>query len=186
MKRIIYIAAVLLSSFAASAATIRIEPATSATSIGGAVDISVQIADVADLYGYQFDVAFNAAILSASTVFEGSFLAGGGNTLFIPGAIDNILGTITLTAGVLQGPVPGVSGSGPLATLRFTGLADGTSTIALSNAVLVNSASSDIAATTQSGSVSVGIPEPATGFMAALALLAITFAAPTGKSSKLI
>ena len=69
MKRIMCTAAtVLVFSFAASAATIRTDPLTSATSVGGTVDVNVHIADVADLYGYQFDVAYVLPI-SISFVF---------------------------------------------------------------------------------------------------------------------
>ena len=92
------IPALLVWSLSASAATIRIDPSTTSTSIGSTIDVNVQIADGADLYAYQFDLTFNPAILSASTMSEASFLAGGGSTFFIPGAIDNVLGSITLTA----------------------------------------------------------------------------------------
>ena len=47
MNRVFSIAAVFVFTVAASAATIRIDPPSS---VGGTVDINVQIADVQDLY----------------------------------------------------------------------------------------------------------------------------------------
>lgn len=170
MKTQSCIPALLVWSLSASAATIRIDPSTTSTSIGSTIDVNVQIADGADLYAYQFDLTFNPAILSASTMSEASFLAGGGSTFFIPGAIDNVLGSITLTANTLQGPVPGVSGSGRVAIIQFTALTAGTSTITLSNVVLVNSTAADIPANVENGTVSVSAtvaPEPASGRLVA-------------------
>lgn len=45
---------------AASATTIRID---APSSVGGTVDIDVQIADVQDLYAWQFDLAFDPAVI---------------------------------------------------------------------------------------------------------------------------
>ena len=159
MKRLSWTVAVLLAALGASAATIRIDPVSSTTSPGGAVDVNVSITDVTDLYAYQFDVTFNPVVVSAASVTEGSFLAAGGSTFFVPGSIDNTLGTIAFTANTLLGPVPGVSGSGTLATLRLTGIRLGVSPLTLSNIVLLDSMSGDIAATVQNGSATV-VPEP--------------------------
>jgi hypothetical protein len=51
-------------------------------------------------------------ILSATAVTDGAFLATG----FFPGFIENTAGTISFIADSLAGPVPGLSGSGTLAT----------------------------------------------------------------------
>jgi general secretion pathway protein D len=132
------------------------------------VDLNVRITDVTDLYAYQFDIAFDPAIVFATGVSEGSFLSSGGATFFIAGTIG--AGTITGTANTLVGPVPGVNGSGTLAMLRFQGLSAGTAAIALTNIVLLNSASGDISADVQNGSVTVlagppGIPEPSSALL---------------------
>jgi general secretion pathway protein D len=155
--------AVALLSLAASAATIRFDPPSGLTSVGGIVNVNVSIANVTDLYAYQFDLAFDAGVLSASTVSEGAFLSGGGATFFVPGTIDNAAGTITFTVNTLLGPTPGVSGTGALAGIRFNGEAVGTSAVTLSNVVLLDSAGTDIVATVENGSVAVSsavIPEP--------------------------
>jgi hypothetical protein len=156
----IWAVSVLVFCDAASAATIMIEPTLSTTFVGGAINVTVQVTDVTDLYAYQFDVSFDPTVLSTTDVSEGGLLPSGGGTFFFPGAIDNVLGTLTLTSGSLEGPVPGVSGSGILANIVFTGVGFGASPVTLSNVVLLDSAGRDIAATTiQNGSVTV-IPEP--------------------------
>ena len=160
MKRMIRAVLLLVFCAVASARTITIEPASNTTSVGGALNFAVQVTGVSDLYAYQFDLSFGPAVLSIMNVTEGGLLPSGGSTVFFPGAINNVSGTLTLTAGSLQGPVPGVSGRGTLAMILFTGVGLGASPITLSNVVLLDSAGRDIAGTAiQNGSVSV-VPEP--------------------------
>jgi general secretion pathway protein D len=163
-----------------SAATIRIDPAST---VDGTVDVNVQVADVQDLYGWQFDVAFDRAVVHALSVAEGDFLASGGSTVFIPGLIDNTGGTVSFTAGALVGQVPGVSGVGTLATLRFAGIALGTSPVTLSNVVLLDSASGEIAASVQNGSITIEnvVPEPGTTTMLLVATAAFVAMRRFGK-----
>ena len=171
MKRMIWAVSLLVFCDAGSAATILIAPASSTTSLGGAVNVAVQVTDVTGLYAYQFDLSFDPAVLSATAVSEGGFLPGGGSTFFFPGAIDNVSGTLTLTAGSLQGPVLGVSGSWTLATFLFTGAGFGASPVTLSNVVLLDSLGGDIAPTTiRNGSVTV-VPEPMSVMLVGCGLL---------------
>ena len=156
MNRLICLATLFAAS--ACAATIRIDPPSSSVAVGGTVSVNVGLLDIADLYGFQFDLAFNPAALTATGVTDGGFLSGG---FFIPGSIDNALGAISFTANTLLGPGAGASGSGSLAIIRFTGRAAGTSPLTLSNPILLDSQSGDIAASIQNGSVTVGaVPEP--------------------------
>jgi Cohesin domain len=159
----------ILASFVGGISTVdativSLSPASAAIGgIGGTVHLKVDISDVTDLYAFQFDLSFDPSILSALTITEGSFLASGGGTSFIPGTIDDLTGVITFTANALSGPVSGVNGSGHLADIEFEALLLGTSAVTLSNVTLLDSLSADIAATTTSGSVSVGpsvVPEP--------------------------
>jgi general secretion pathway protein D len=153
----------LLSVFGLGAATIRIDPPSASAPVGGTVQLNVSILDAVDLYAYQFDVAFDAGLLSAAAVTEGTFLASAGGTLFIPGAIDNLAGSVGFIANTLLGPAAGVNGSGTLARITFGANAIGASPITLSNVLLLDSAGNDIAATVENGSVSVldtVVPEP--------------------------
>ena len=57
------------------------------------IDISAE--NVFDMAGWQFDIAFDPAILEAVNVSEGNFLKTGGTTFFQGGTIDNAAGKIT-------------------------------------------------------------------------------------------
>src|SRR6266436_3322803 len=80
------------------------------------------------------------------SITEGPFLPAGGATFFIPGTIDNATGAITFTADTLQTAIVGVNGNGTLATVDFQALCVGTSLVALSNVILLDSALGDITA----------------------------------------
>lgn len=142
---------------------ISVQPSSSTIEAGQSLLLSVFISDVTDLYAFEFDIGFDPRFISASSITEGPFLSGGGETLFIPGAIDNFGGSITFTGNTLLGAVSGVSGSGELATVTFTALARGTSSITLFNVTLLDSDLSGTSSTATQGSVRVtAIPEPST------------------------
>ncbi len=88
---------------------------------------------------FQFDLSFDPTALQASSESEGSFLANGGGTYFVCGTIDNTGGSVAGTADTLVSAVPGVSGAGTLATVNFSTAADGSSTLSLSNVILLDS-----------------------------------------------
>lgn len=151
------------------AARIFIDPSSQNVTVGQTLTLDVRIADVIDLYAFEFDLGFNPSILSANDGgLEGAFLPSGGPTLFISGTIDNGGGTISFIANALNGSALGVSGSGILATMRFTALASGSSGINLFNPILLDSNVVDIAVDSiQSGNVTItaatsNIPEPST------------------------
>jgi general secretion pathway protein D len=156
-----FIAAVAPST--ATAAVLLLTPPTQSVSPGDAVVLTVQIQDVSDLVAYQFEVTFDSAVLAASSVSDGGFIAGAD---FIPGDIDNALGIISLTAASLIGPGPGASGSGALVSIFFTAIAAGQSAVSLQNALLLDSVFDDITFTSASAAVSVTgdggppVPEP--------------------------
>lgn len=146
-----------------SAGTISIQPSTLTVTFGQNVSIGVNAAGVADLYGYQFDLGFNPAVLAATSITEGAFLPGAGATFFLPGTIDKLAGGIVATAESLVGTIPGANGGGSLATVNFKALAVGTSAVTLSNVTLLDSNLSTITAVSANGLVSVNVvPEPST------------------------
>lgn len=122
-------------------ATISIEPATlqlQTSNIGQTIEINVTVSDVQNLWGWEFsDLTFNSNVLNLTQVVEGPLLESGGQTFF--------LSTSSVPA-VLQGDLPSVadaltqnvtaSGSGTLATLKFTVLSAGTSPITITKAAL--------------------------------------------------
>jgi general secretion pathway protein D len=140
---------------------------------GDVFTVPVTITGASDVFAFQFDLAFDPAILELQSISEGGFLPTAGATIFAPGTIDNTAGTATATADTLSGAVPGASGSGTLADFTFRALALGTSDLALSNVILLDSSLSDIPFTTGFAGVHVVVPEPAgLAWVGALALAA--------------
>ncbi len=147
---------------------------------GDTFTVNVNITGVADLFGFQFDLGFDAAKLNAISSGEGSFLPVGGPTAFVPGTIDNTTGSVIFTADTLLSAVPGVSGAGILGSIDFKALAVGVSTLAPSNPVLLDSALNTIEVDLQNGSVTVrngptsAVPEPS--FLPVIAVGLVLFA----------
>jgi hypothetical protein len=136
-------------------ADLSISPITGTFASGTTFNVDVNISNVTDLYGYQFDVTFNPAVLAAVGTSEGSFLSQGGATFFIPGTPDNNNGVLSATANTLLSPVAGVTGAGELAVLSFKAIGSGISSIALSGVALVDSVFDSVGSQASSASVSV-------------------------------
>ena len=95
--------------------------------------LNIRAENVFNLAGWQFDIAFDPAILEALDVTEGDFLkADSGTTFFQSGRIDNTAGKITgLSAALIADN--GVSGSGSILQLRFKAKSEGETKLTLSN-----------------------------------------------------
>ena len=130
-------------------------------SVGASVAVDVSVSNISDLYGFQFDLNFSPAVLSALSSSEGTFLPTGGSTFFINGTNDNVAGTVSATADTLIGAIPGVSGSGSLAKFLFTAVGQGSSGISLANVQLLDSSLNPISANSVNATVSVSaVPIP--------------------------
>jgi Cohesin domain/PEP-CTERM motif len=140
--------------------------------VGNTVLVDVNISGAVDLYAYQFSLLFNPAVLQATTSAEGSFLGTGGTTFFVAGTVDNTLGAVNFTLGTLLGLLPGVNGSGTLATLSFNAAALGSSTLGFRDVLLLDSELLEMAPTLQGGVVTV-VPEPSTWLMFGLGLAGV-------------
>jgi general secretion pathway protein D len=162
----LFLAAIISSPILADPVLSVVPASVSNVNVGSTISYDINISNVTDLYAFQFDLTFNPAIVSAVSIAEGSFLSSPcGSTCFVPGVIDNLGGTIAGNAGTLIGPPPGVTGSGTLAILTLQGVAAGSSSIGLVNALLLDSTPSPISnVSLQSGSVTVNgtvaTPEP--------------------------
>ena len=95
--------------------------------------LDIRAEDVFDMAGWQFDIAFDPALLEAINVSEGDFLkTDGGATFFQGGTIDNAAGKITgLSAARLS--TQGVNGTGTLLQVRFKAKAAGETELVLRN-----------------------------------------------------
>jgi hypothetical protein len=145
----------VFGSLATAQAVLTLDPTTQTTSTGSVVTVDVDISNVTDLFGYQFDLTFNPNILQAVSSSEGSFLSSGGSTFFINGDNDNVGGAVSATADTLLSAVNGVSGSGQIAVFTFDAIGNGTSALAIQNETLLDSNFNVLSDTTAGGSVAV-------------------------------
>jgi hypothetical protein len=136
-------------------AVLSVDPTTQTTSTGTVITVDVDVANVTDLYGYQFDLTFNPNILQAVSSSEGSLLSSGGSTFFINGSNDNVGGMVSGTADSLLSAVGGVGGSGQLAVFTFDVIGNGTSALAIQNELLLDSNLNILSDATTGGSVTV-------------------------------
>ncbi len=164
---------------------VSVEPVGTSALAGQSFSLDIDVSGVADLYAYQFDLSFDPEILAATSIAEGSFLQAGGATFFAGGAIDNSTGTISFTADTLLGPLAGVDGSGTLATVNLVAVRSGTSPVALSNVVLLDSDLADIDLVTIDGTVEVtSVDGPATLFLLAVGLTAAGLVTLRGRTRR--
>lgn len=156
-----FVAAVLLSTGAqAWAAPILSIDTGPAAQVGTTVTYDIEIADIADLYGYQFSINYDARYLRALNVTEGGFLATAGTTF---GDVIDVTGTpgvISFVFNSLVGPVPGASGSGLLASLTFETIGVGNAALSFFDVLFLDSALGDIAGLTVRGGTGVVVTEP--------------------------
>ena len=161
MKRFISLVCLVLAfGVFTFAGTISIQPSATTLPLGSLLPLDVNVSGVSDLYAWQFDIAFNPAVLSANNVTEGGLFSSVG-VFFSPGSIDNAAGTITFIGDSLSGPGPGISTNGTLAQISFTSIGSGNSGIDLANVILLDSGLNDVAATSSGAEVTVtATPEP--------------------------
>ena len=101
--------------------------------VGDTFTLGIRADNVSDLAGWQFDIAFDPALLEAVSVSEGDFLkTDGGSTFFQKGLIDNGSGKITGLSVALLGD-HGASGSGDILHVQFKAKSGGNTEIALRN-----------------------------------------------------
>lgn len=143
----------------------------SAASTATGIDITVQARDVVDLFAYGFSLSFDPTLLKLTAGTEGALLRQGGETFFSAGAFDNDAGSVTYTLGTLIGQVPGVTGSGNLATFSFDVKQAGLASFKFTEVALVDGSGADISVETRN--LVTAVPEPASIAMFAVGLLAL-------------
>lgn len=138
---------------------------------GGKVDLAVNISDITDLYGYQFTLSFDAALLKASGFTEGTFLSGAGATFSDGGTVDNATGTISYVFNTLIGAGAGASGSGQLGLFSFDSFGNGNAAVTLSDVLFLDANQNEIAVVADGATVQV-VPEPESFLLVGIGLAA--------------
>jgi hypothetical protein len=182
MKLLRIVCLIAICSVAASAGTISLQPSAATPTLGSPLTVDVNVSGVSDLYAFQFDLGFNPAVFSATSVTEGALFSSIG-VFFSPGFIDNTTGTITFIGDSLSGPGPGVSTDGTLATMTFNSIGAGSGSLTLSNVILLDSNLADIAVTATGTTVTVvdsSSPEPGSWLLVGAALAVFLGAAKKG------
>ena len=120
--------------------------------------INITISNVTDLYGWEVKICYLKNIIRCINVTEGPFLRSSNETFWVPPVINNEYnethGMVHLACTLIR-KVPGVSGSGTLATLVFHAVGSGNTTLHLFDTKLADSHTSSIPHETSDGSVEV-------------------------------
>lgn len=116
-------------------AKVYVDPPESLVLPGETFNVSVCISDVFDLFCWQVILYYQNNVVSARDAFEGSLLKETGITIFAGPVIFNNWNTThgrILFGCSLIGQVPGASGSGILATIKFGLISSGDSVLCIS------------------------------------------------------
>jgi Divergent InlB B-repeat domain/Cohesin domain/Dockerin type I domain len=121
----------------ATSTTMAVDPTNSYVTVNKTLNVNVNVTDVNFLTSWQFTIYFDHTVLNCTNVAEGAFLQSGGSTYFGKTINNNYNLThgSVLAYSTLLGSTY-VNGSGVLATITFTALAVGDSTLHLSDTKL--------------------------------------------------
>jgi hypothetical protein len=145
--------------------------------VGDTFQVNVNISGATNVYGFQLDLGYDPTLVQAIGVTEQGFLPSGGTTFFLPGTIDNGLGSFYLNGDTLIGNIPGVDGMGALLQFDFKAIAAGTSALALTNIFLVDPNFDLLSESSVDGSVTINrvISTPESSVMVFLAVALVIF-----------
>jgi hypothetical protein len=104
-----------------------LEPDNIVITPGRDFEIDLKVASVTELKGYSVFLSYDPNLLSLQGVTEGLFLSSENNTFFYK-SIDNNEGNVLVDCAILD-PDLGMSGEGILATLSFSSLKAGSTTL---------------------------------------------------------
>ena len=134
---LLVVMALCLVSMASAQPIISVSPQPTDVEIGATFTVDVTLDPMGDaIYAAQYDLSYNANILSVTTQTSGDFLSQGGAETMVPtNTIDNTIGKMTYSETRLGDPEGGASESGVLASITFEVIGDGISDLTLSNKV---------------------------------------------------
>jgi hypothetical protein len=145
---------------AATATAVSVSSPTEAIAPGEQSTASVVVAPGTAIAGMQFDLNFNASLVSVSKIEEGNlFKQGGAGTFFNSGTVDNQAGKITGVFGAITTPGTTVSSQGTFANITFTAKTQsGTCSLLLSNVVVGDKYGNAVAVSTAGGTTVIDRP----------------------------
>jgi hypothetical protein len=128
------------ATIAALGTTMQVKPSAATAKMGQAFSINITMDQVAGLTAWEFTIYYSNALLKCIDAAEGPFLNSSGDTYFLKYLTDvyNATHGRLMVGCTLLGMVPGVSGSGVLATVTFKAKALGDITIHLANTELTD------------------------------------------------
>jgi hypothetical protein len=132
-----------------------ITPASATIDIGESTVLTVHAASVTNLYGYQFQVNYDAAKLSATGAFVNTFVDTTSNA-FAPGNWSGGCSSGVCRFAITRvSPAAVATGSGPIAQVTFTGVSAGTIPITISANLLGDRDGMSLAHTASGASITV-------------------------------
>lgn len=139
-----------------------IDPATQQVPLdGGDFTVNVTVADVSNLGAFEFLLVFDPTVVKFKSITQGAFLGSTGRDIYCPSVIVYSPGTVRYGCASIPHWTgqPGPNGSGVLATVTFSPLQAGASSLDLANTqftALISPLGDAIKATWENGSVAVG------------------------------
>ena len=146
---LILVVAVAVVNWPKFQATLYVDPQTISQPVGQDFTIGINVSNIGDLFGWQLRLKWNATVLDAINITEGSFLKQGVETLFVS-KTNNTAGYIIIDCTLL-GELSGVSGSGQLATIKFHVKTGGACYLDLYDTILLSSSEQTITYTVRDG-----------------------------------
>ena len=138
---------------------VSISPTSQEVQPGGIFTVEVTVTPATAIAGVQFDLTFDPALVTVSSVVEGDLLSqDGADTYFAPGTASNTAGTIIGTAGAITTQEATVSSPGVFAIIELTAVVGGQgdmSPLHLINVVVGDAEGRAVSVSVNDGSVTV-------------------------------
>ncbi len=138
-------------------------PPSSSVNPGSVFVVDVVVDHVTDLGAFEFEMAFDPAVVHVQGVVVGPFLGSTGNSVVALGpTIDNVLGKLDFGAFTLPPrPAAGPNDTGTVARITLQAVGSGSTALTFAEARLTNTAAGLLLPlTTTPGSVTVSGPTP--------------------------
>lgn len=119
-----------------SQAQLTFRPMATSLAVGGSTDVYIDLTSVSNLYGYQFQVSYDAGKVSAVGAFVDSFFDTDPDASIPPTWNASCVAGVCKFAVSKMTPATASTGTGPLAKITFTGVAPGLTSLTFSSDIL--------------------------------------------------